>query len=74
MPTPTWNGIQTGSQYSSVNWEISSFMLFNWAKSTKSSPDTQRLPYSFKLFEITPQIDKTMDLSIRKSPYHRPYC
>ena len=41
MPTPTWNGIRTGSQYSSINWEISTFMLFNWAKSTKSSPDSK---------------------------------
>jgi hypothetical protein len=41
MPTPTWNGIQTSSVYNFVNRQISSFMLFNWAESTTSSPDTK---------------------------------
>jgi hypothetical protein len=41
VPTPIWNGIPTGSLYSSVSWEISSFMLFNWVKPVKSSPNTK---------------------------------
>ena len=68
MPTPTWNGIQTGSVYSYVNREISSFMLFNWVNSTNSSPDTKKFQALLNFLKLLLKSVKQWTYPSEKAP------
>lgn len=76
MPTPSWSGIPTGSLYSFINLNISSFMVFDWIESIKSSPDTEdfhillnyfkSLFKTVKLWTYPPEKAPIVDLIIKK--------